>query len=173
MAKYVMHRGKEIPKVTLPDGLLAERRLQLVHGYFQWWREVLGEEFGDEKLKELIVKWGKQQGIHTARLYEAYLKRKGVNLNDLSEILYETARSSEITGEVYKAWVEGKKGVVQTLICPTGKMFVELGLGPECCVNQCDCWMEEAWRAVPTVDFKRTKGIDKDDFCEWEIWLKE
>lgn len=173
MAKYVMHTGKEIPRPTMPDALLAERRLQMVHNYFQFWKEVLEEEFGIEKVKELAIKWGKQQGIHTDRVYRNYYKKKGIDLTNLVTVCQEMARSSEVMGETYKAWVEGDKGVFQTLICPTGKMFVEVGLGPECCVQQCDLWLENTMKAIPTIDMRRTKGIDKDDFCEWDIWLKK
>jgi hypothetical protein len=172
MAKYALSKGRDIPKVALPDTLLAERRLQVLHSYFQWWTEVVTKEFGIEKAKELAVKWGRQKGIHTARLYEAYLKKKGVKPNDLAALMYETGRSGDILGERYQAWIEGEKGFAQTLICPTAKMFVELGLGLECCVKQCDAFMEETWRALPNIAYKRTKGIDKDDICEWELWIK-
>jgi hypothetical protein len=172
MAKCAMHKGRDIPKVHIPDELLAERRLQVLHGYFQWWIQVLREEFGNEKAKELAVQWGRKKGIHTARLYGAYFKKKGIALNDLPAIMFEIGRSAGILGERSQGWVEGNKAVVQTLVCPTGKMFVELGLGLDCCVQQCDAFMEETWKAIPDIDYKRTRGIDKDDFCEWEHWKK-
>jgi hypothetical protein len=173
MTKYATHKGRDIPRVVIPDNLLAERRLQVVHSYFEWWVEVLIEKFGIEKAQELAINWGRQKGLHTARLYGAYLKKKGIDLTDLSTIMYETGRSGDILGERYQAWVDGDEGIVQTLVCPTGKMFVELGLGLDCCVKQCDAFMEETWKAIPTVGYKRTKGIDKDDFCEWKLWLKK
>ena len=173
MAKYVTHTGKDVPRTVMPDSLLAERRLQMVHNYFQFWKEVLEEELGLEKVKELAIKWGRQQGIHTDRVYKKYFKKRGLDLTDLSAVCREMARSSEVMGETYKAWVDGDKAVFQTLICPTGKMFVELGLGPECCVDQCDLWLEETMKSIPTIGMQRTKGIDKDDFCEWDMWLKK
>jgi len=172
MAKYAMSKGRDIPKVVIPDNLLAERRLQVLHSYFQWWTEVIAKEFGIEKARKLAINWGRQKGIHTARLYKSYLVKKGVAPNDLAAIMYETGRSGDILGERYQAWIEGEKGFAQTLICPTAKMFVELGLGLECCVKQCDAFMEETWRALPNIAYKRTKGIDKDDICEWELWIK-
>ena len=172
MAKYAMHKGRDIPKVVIPDNLLAERRLQVLHSYFQWWTQVVTEEYGIEQAKELAVKWGRQKGIHTARLYTSYLKKKGVDPNDLAALMYETGRSGDILGERYQAWIEGNKGYAQTLVCPTAKMFVELGLGLECCVKQCDVFMEETWKAIPSMAYKRTKGIVKDDICEWEFWLR-
>src|SRR5665648_876981 len=99
MTKYATHKGRDIPRVVIPDSLLAERRLQVVHSYFEWWIEVLIEEFGDEKAKELAIKWGRQKGIHTARLYGAYLKKKGIDLGDLATIMYETGRSGDILAE--------------------------------------------------------------------------
>jgi len=98
MAKYALSKGRDVPKVVLPDTLLAERRLQVLHSYFQWWTEVVTKEFGIEKTRELAVKWGRQKGIHTARLYEAYLKKKGVKPNDLATLMYETGRSGDILG---------------------------------------------------------------------------
>ena len=175
MAKYVMHKGRDIPRTIVPDDLLAARRLDMVHNYFQFWKDVLEKEFGIEKVKELAIKWGKQQGIHTAKVFDKYFKKKGINPADLATLCYESARSSEIMGETYKAWVydNGNKAVFQTLVCPTGKMFVELGLGAECCVKQCDQWMEGLYGPISQVGYKRTKGVDKDDFCEWELWVKK
>ncbi len=33
MTKYALHKGRDIPKVVIPDALLAERRLQMLHSY--------------------------------------------------------------------------------------------------------------------------------------------
>jgi len=178
MAKYVMHEGKDVPRTIVDDAVMAERRLQMVHNYFQFWKEVLDEELGEEKVKELAVKWGRQQGVHTARVLKNYFEKNGIKaITSLYNFCKEMAISSEIMGETYKAWVQkdgdGESGVFQTLICPTGKMWVELGLGAKCCVDQCDCWMEETMKAMPSVGYKRTCGIDKNDFCEWEIWLEK
>jgi hypothetical protein len=174
--KYVEHKGKDVPKSNVPVELLAERRLDMIHNYMQFWVEVLEKELGMEKVKELAIKWGKQQGIHTAKVYTKWFKKRGVdpgNVN-LVDFCRDSARSSEIMGETYKAWVYdgGNKTVFQTLVCPTGKMFVELGLGADTCVKQCDLWMEESMRIYPKIGFKRTRGIDKDAFCEWENWSK-
>ncbi len=78
MAKYAMSKGRDIPKVVIPDNLLAERRLQVLHSYFQWWTEVIAKEFGIEKARKLAINWGGKKGIHTARLHKSYLVKKGV-----------------------------------------------------------------------------------------------
>lgn len=160
-----------VPLVTMPSDLLAERRLQVLHSYFQWWTEVLAGEYGMEKTKNLAIQWGRQKGIHTANLYKYFLKKKGVAPNDLYSLLAEIGRSGDILGEKYKIWVDGHGGFAQTLACPTQKMFIDLGLGMECCVKQCDAFMEETWKAIPGIAFRRTKRIDRDEVCEWEFWL--
>ena len=78
MSKYATHKGRDIPQVNIPDNLLAERRLQVIHGYFQWWIEALSETFGMEKAKELAIEWGRKKGIHTGSLYGRYFKKKGI-----------------------------------------------------------------------------------------------
>ncbi len=173
MAKYTLYDRFDIPKAIMPDNLLAERRLQVIHSYFEWWAQVVIEEFGLEKARELAVKWGRLKGINTARLYEIYLKKKGVDPTDLGTLIYETSRSGDILGEKYQAWIEDGKVTFQTTVCPTSKMFMQLGLGLECCVNQCDTFMAEAWKSMPHVAYKRTKRIDKDNLCEWEMWIKK
>jgi hypothetical protein len=171
MINDVIDKRRDIPSVIIPSDLLAERRLQVLHSYFQWWIEILAEEYGIDKAKDLAIKWGRQKGIHTACLYKAYLKKKGIAPDDLYSLLLETGRSGDILGEQYKVWVDGDRGFAQTLVCPTEKMFVQLGLGVECCVKQCDAFMEETWKAIPSVAYKRTKRIDKDKSCEWEFWV--
>lgn len=173
MTKYAMHKGRDIPEVRMPDNQLAERRLQVLHSYFRWWIEVLREEFGDEKTRKLAIEWGRKKGIHTSRLFGTYLKKKGIALDDLKAIMYEIGRTAGILAERSQGWIEGDKAVMQTLVCPTGKLFVELGLGLECCMKQCDAFMEEMWKDIPEIGYRRTRGIDKDDFCEWEHWKKE
>ena len=173
MSKYATHKGRDIPQVNIPDNLLAERRLQVIHGYFQWWIEAVSEAFGMEKAQELAIEWGRKKGIHTGSLYGRYFKKKGIALNDLSAIMYEIGRSAGILGERSQGWIEDDQAVMQTLVCPTGKLFVELGLGLDCCVKQCDAFMEETWKAIPGIGYKRTKGIDKDDFCEWVHWKQK
>jgi len=161
---------RNVPAVTIPTDLLAERRLQVLHSYFQWWTEVLTDAYGMEKTKDLAVQWGRQKGIHTANLYQYYLKKKGVAPDDLYALLSEIGRSGDILGEKYKIWIDDHRGFAQTLVCPTQKMFIDLGLGMECCVKQCDAFMDETWKAIPGVAFKRTGRIDRDKVCEWEFW---
>ena len=174
--KYVEHKGKDVPKANVSVELLAERRLDMIHNYMQFWKEVLEQEYGLEKTKELAIKWGKQQGTHTAKVVTNWFKKKGIDLASvtLADTCRDSARSSEIMGETYKAWTydNGKKAVFQTIVCPTGKMFCELGLGTDTCVKQCDLWMDGYMCIYPKIGFKRTRGIDKDAFCEWEMWSK-
>jgi hypothetical protein len=61
MINDVIDKRRDIPSVIIPSDLLAERRLQVLHSYFQWWIEILAEEYGIDKAKDLAIKWGRQK----------------------------------------------------------------------------------------------------------------
>ncbi len=163
----------EIPKIDIPPEKMAARRRQMTSNYFQFWIEVFREEgFSEEKINEMIIKWGRKQGEHTAKLYKYFIENKGVNIDDIPEFVTRVMMPSSLIMDenCHVCYLPDKKELVyRTITCPTGKMIIDLGIDPMVCVKQCDEWLTETFKALPDVKYIRTKNFVDDGICEWEF----
>lgn len=82
--------------------------------YFKW-REVVEEEFGNEKTRELVAKFWEKVGIRTAKLYIKYGK---VSPNDLLSIAKAIKMSSTIMGEDVEVEMKNNISVIRHISCP-------------------------------------------------------
>jgi len=143
--------------------------LDICGDYFQTWRAVVSEEFGDKKRYELEVKWGKKLGENTARIY----KKVGVvEPDDLSSLAKALLKSMRILNEDCAAIEEDKNRIrIVHYHCPENDQYMKMGI-PGGCVDHCLPWYEATAKGVnPRTKVKLLKTFPRDKTCEVELSL--
>lgn len=132
------------------------------------WRDIIAENFGETKARELNIIRGKKSGEALGR----FLLKQGANPDDLSTWVEPFNITQEIVDE--KGWTRFENGklIIRTNECPTGKSAAKRGV-KESCVEGCDqVCIVMAKTINPKVKCKTTHTFINDDYCEREFTLE-
>jgi len=158
-----MRVGRKIEIEEIPLEKRWRRLLSICMDYYQTWREVIVEEFGVEKARELEVKWGRRLGEKTADVY----KRVGWPATNIVNLAKALVISMRILNEDCEAVIEDANSVrIIHYHCPEHDEYTKRGL-PGGCVNKCLAWFESTVKGInPRFRVELLKNFLKDNTCE-------
>ena len=158
--------GRRIEIEEIPPEKRWKRLLNICMDYYHTWREVIVEEFGTDKAKELEVKWGKRLGEKTADIYKR-VRWPATNLMSLAKALVISMR---ILNEDCEAVMDDANSVrIVHYHCPEHDEYAKRGLLGGC-IDKCLAWFEATVKSInPLLKVELLKTFQKDNLCEIRI----